>query len=1002
MESISPQEKINLFKSVFKGRDDVFAVRWEKGDKSGYMPAYRYDPYLYRLHKMKGGTFNNYNEKQYLSLTDEEITKHLNGNQHIGIYPLLTDNMSWFIAADFDKENWALDCKKFIETCTQYGISAYLERSRSGKGGHVWIFFDRPYPAIRSRKIFISILEEAKIFSIFDKNSSFDRLFPNQDFHSGKGFGNLIALPLYKPTWEKDNSCFINPDTLTPITDQWGFLESIQRVSISELDKLYKNNPESKVYLSTTSGANKTGNEKLVITLNNSVHLNRSGVNLPLINFLREELNFANTEFLIKKRGGRNTWGTERYFKLIEETESEIIIPKGATGRVIRFCKETKIDFEFVEERKKKEPVLFSCNVQLRKNQNTAVEAASKKDFGVIVAPPGSGKTVIALRILADKQQPTLIVVHRKQLVEQWAERIETFLGIPKNEIGRIGHGKNKIGSKITIATIQSLAKELNSSDSKNILNTFGTIIVDECHHIPAETFRSAIAKFNCYYLYGLTATPFRKYNDGKLIFIYLGEVTAEIKPTDISTRQTPKVIVRNTELNVPFNPKIDKFETLSKILVHDSSRNKLILEDIRKELNNGKKAVVITERKEHIETLNQYLKQVYETVNLSGEDSESSRTIKWKMVKEGNYQALITTGQFFGEGSDLQNAQCLFLVYPFSFEGKLIQYIGRIQRSEIAPIVYDYRDIKIDYLNKLFLKRNTYYRKIEKVPTLFDDPIKEVKDSNTLKIEQRIKIPLEKLEFRYGSVVFKYEIPELKTEIEFDIENSEIRPEFEVLKPYFSKKLKMINVKVDIYAELENGKLISQLATCSDMKRINREIIEGVKFKFISNNFLGKSNQNKTTNLLDINQLQSDDSTIKLYDTGEELLSDLLKNKNYKHRKHLQYLAEHHERNILKIRFILNPFSFIFLLKGKEEFHLVLETLDTEEATYIWHYDNNKRNIPSKLKQVDEHLNVIKTNGRQLFLENPPQNFSRIVHDYSDDKKGFIIWKDTLEERLF
>lgn len=339
--------------------------------------------------------------------------------------------------------------------------------------------------------------------------------------------------------------------------------------------------------------------------------------------------------------------------------------------------------------------------------------------------------------------------------------------------------------------------------------------------------------------------------------------------------------------------------------------------------------------------------------------------------------------------------------MYPFSFEGKLIQYIGRVQRSEIAPTIYDYRDIKIDYLNRMFLKRNTYYRKIDKQATLFDEPIEEtVAPKNIITIEEKIKVPFEGLEFRYGSIAFKYNVPEMNKELEFDIENLEIRLEFEVLKPYFSKTLKMKNIIVNIQAEFENGKLISQLATSNDIQKINREIIEGVKFKFITKNFIGKANTDSETNLLDIHQLQSDKDK-ELYDSGEELLNDLLRNKQYKHQKHLQYLAERHARTILKIRFILSPFSFVFLLMGKEGFHIILETLGTEEATYIWHFNNDKRTLPKSLKQVNQSLNIIRNKGRQAFLVNPPENFSRIVHDYSDERKGFVIWKDTLEERL-
>lgn len=988
--------RIALFRSLFKGREDVFAIRWEKGAKSGYMPAYFYDPYRYKAHVLKGGNFQNFIERSYLPLKDEQIAKHLSGKQHIGLYPLLSDNTSWLIAADFDKENWVEECRNFLKVCDIKNIPAYLERSRSGKGGHVWIFFEQPYPAHKSRKIMLSLLSEAGIISEFDKASSFDRLFPNQDMLSGKGLGNLIALPLHQPTVEQGNSCFINPETLLPLENQWSFLASVRKISSNALEEIFKTishqeNSGEKVFANATTGL-------LTILLTNNLRLDRKNIPLLLINYLKEELNFANAAFIIKKKIGKNTFGTERYFKLIEESENEVIIPKGFAGKLLRFCREKNIAVDFKDQRKKQESIPFQFNTTLREHQEVAVVAASKKDMGVIVAPPGAGKTIIALKIIADKQQPALVVVHRKQLMEQWVERIQTFLGISKNEIGKIGQGKAKIGKKLTVATIQTLAKELEKAEPNNITDAFGTIIIDECHHIPAESYRNTIAKLSSYYLYGLTATPFRKYNDGKLIFIHLGEVIADIKPQDTGQSKQPKVVIRNSELDVPFNAKTDKFETLSKILVHDSARNKLILKDIVSELSAGKKAVILTERKEHIESLYQYLKQSYEVITLSGEDGESSRSAKWKLIKEGNYQAVITTGQYFGEGTDLNNASCLFLVYPFSFEGKLIQYIGRIQRSEINPIIYDYRDSRIDYLNKLFLKRNTYYRKLERQATLFDDPKEDVaEEKKVITIEKEIKVPVESLEFKYGSIAFQYEVVEAATVLEFEMENDYIRSEFEVLKPYFEKALKSKNVSVAILVEYEDNKLVSQSAVSEDMKRINREVIEGMRFRFVSKNVLNNYDGERKENLLDINQVQSGN----LYNSGEELLEDLLTNRQYKHHKQLLHLAERHAGNLLKIRFVLSPFSFVFLIVGEEQYHIIMETLDTEEATYLWHFEKLISLFPSKLKEIDAHLQIIRNQGRQAFLDNKPENFSRILHDYSNEQKGFVIWKDMLEERL-
>ena len=252
----------------------------------------------------------------------------------------------------------------------------------------------------------------------------------------------------------------------------------------------------------------------------------------------------------------------------------------------------------------------------------------------------------------------------------------------------------------------------------------------------------------------------------------------------------------KRQNLFIPFNIKTDKLETLSKNLVHDSTRNRLILDDVAREIKHGRKSVIITERKDHIDTLNQFLKQSYETIALSGDDSESMRSTKWKLLKEGHFQVLITTGQYFGEGSDLAQITCVFLAYPFSFEGKLVQYIGRVQRAEMPPIVYDYRDHRVRYLETLFQKRNLYYRKFYREGTLFDQPIGI---ENLVDVEETLKIPLDQTEFRYGAIAFRHRIEKMKADLEFEVENSSIRPEFEVLKPYFVKILQSKNIKVDV-----------------------------------------------------------------------------------------------------------------------------------------------------------------------------------------------------------
>lgn len=730
---IIPQDQISLYKNLFKGREDVFAVRWQKNEKSGYMPAYDLDWNEFARHRANGGTLKDFANKVYSRLTEQRFINHLTGKEIIGVYPLLEDNTSWFIVADFDQnlsgnKVWSDECKFFINACARYGLPAYLERSRSGQGGHVWIFFERNYPAFKSRKILLYILESVAIISPFDKNSNYDRLFPNQDYHSGKALGNLIALPLQKKTLENNNSCFISAERLTAFPDQWRFLASIQRVPSHRLDAIF--NSISNNSTSDNHFLQSQRSDVLQIVLNNQIVLNRNQLKPDMIVFLREHLNFINSDYIIKKKLGKNTFGTEVYFKMLEEKDGLVFIPRGFIGKLLRYCSEQKIAYQLTDDRKKLTEINFSFKASLYDYQQLAVDATSKKDIGIIVAPPGSGKTIMGLAIIAQRKQPALIIVHRKQLFDQWIERIQSFLGIAESFIGKIVQGQMKIGTHISVAMIQSI--DMNNGDS-TLFKSFGTIIVDECHHVPAKTFREVIKNFNSYYLYGLTATPARKNNDEKLIFIHIGDVIHEVKFLNENEAASKKlsVIIREKNLIVPFDYKTDFQETLYRILTHDSGRNGLIIEDIKTEVRAGRKILVLTERKNHIDVIYQYLKSKFEVIAISGEDSQSSRKIKLKQIEEGHFQIVVSTGQFLGEGADIAKLDCLILAFPFAFEGKLIQYNGRIQRGELKPIIYDYRDLHIDYLEKMFHQRNHYYQKLVNTRQLqkFDELVLEFND---------------------------------------------------------------------------------------------------------------------------------------------------------------------------------------------------------------------------------------------------------------------------------
>jgi superfamily II DNA or RNA helicase len=332
---------------------------------------------------------------------------------------------------------------------------------------------------------------------------------------------------------------------------------------------------------------------------------------------------------------------------------------------------------------------------------------------GVIVAPPGSGKTMMGMELIARHQKPALILVHRKQLLDQWVDRIQTYLNIPKAHIGRFSSTKKAVGKEITVGLLQSFARSKNLAEYRN---KFGTIVIDECHHIPAKTFREVIANLNPEFIYGLTATPKRKHNDEQLIYVYIGDIIADMSDyiNDDSRRKSSQfeTVIRETDLAIPFNWKTDQFELIAKTISYDTTRNALVTNDILEQVKLGRKTLVLSERKEHLRILELYLKGQCEVLVFSGDDSTASRTSKLKQIEDGHYQVLLATGQIFGEGMSIKNIESLILAFPFAFEGKLTQYVGRLMHSSSPKVLIDYHDKHIAFLDRQFKRRERVYKK--------------------------------------------------------------------------------------------------------------------------------------------------------------------------------------------------------------------------------------------------------------------------------------------------
>ncbi len=716
MLSIS-EEQIILYQSLFRGRTDVYARYWEKIGQANYSPAYDVNWTAYNNFKLKGGAFKDFKDKKLIPLSSDIVKKHLIGAHAIGIYPILQDNTSYFIAADFDGNTWQQDCKSFMDECQKAGLYAYLERSMSGNGGHVRIFFKTAFPCYKSRQMMLELVRRVLKLSEFDKEVSFDRLFPNQDNLAKEGFGNLIAIPLQGQAARLNNTIFLDPETFQPYPDQWAFLQAIHRNTAVELETAYSN-----VFNKPTSAMPKemSGTSSVNLILNGKIVLNRSELTPQLIHFLKENLNFISTEYLTKKRLGKSVYKVQKFFKLLEEDGDDVLLPRGFLNQLTSFLDTNKISYKLTDQRPQIPEVNFTSNISLLPAQQPIVAKALEVDSGVIVAPSGSGKTIIGLEIIAQRKLPALILVHRKQLLDQWIERTQSFLGIPKKDIGQYYLVKKKTGEQITIAMMQTLVRAENFTE---LQNKFGTIIVDECHHIPAKTFREVISQLNPKYIYGLTATPKRKHNDEPLIYMFIGDIIAQMEQTPpeiiAETATVPyksvktQVIIRETNLEVPFKFTTDNFQLLAKLICFDTNRNQMIVKDIQEQTSQGKKVLFLSERRDHLEILSLYLKGLCETITISGEDSNAKRAIKLKQIKAGHYQTILSTGQFFGEGLDIPDIDCLIIAFPFSFEGKLIQYIGRLRGKDNHKTIIDYEDKKIAFLERQFKQRKRYYNKL-------------------------------------------------------------------------------------------------------------------------------------------------------------------------------------------------------------------------------------------------------------------------------------------------
>ncbi len=708
----SPREaKVALFRSLFVGRDEVHALRWEnsRSGKAGWSPAVR------------GGWSNaRHPDREYLPLTEEVVDSHLSGAAHVGLYPLLKGDACRLLVCDFDGAGWALDALAYLDAARASGIPVGLERSRSGDGAHVWAFFSGPVPAALARRVGAHLLREAMTTRAEIDLASYDRLFPAQDFMPKGSFGNLIALPLQGECRKRQTTIFLNPSSLEPYEDQWAFLSVLGRLSPNAVTEIAAAippigaGPEEASYRRPSTADSPKLPEEIIASVGAMISIERIGIPPALVSSIKHVASLHNPAYYVMERLRFSTWNTPRLVRSYGETLDTLLVPRGLRPQLQAIVADAGSHLVVSDSCPDPPAVEFQFAAALTADQTAAYDALARHDLGVIVAPPGSGKTVIACAVIAHHRVPTLVIVDRQPLVEQWRDRLTQHLELDTKQIGQIGGGRRKAKGLVDIATAQSLARR---EDLSELGSRYGLVVVDECHHVPAVTFERCVRQLPVRRWLGLTATPYRRDGLQGLITMYCGPIRHRFGArADATSAARLELVVHGTGHSIP-EPDGVGIQEVFRGIVEDGERTRQICGDILMAVDEGRNCLVLTQWTEHVESIAKALRDVgLEPLVLYGGMPKKQRAAVVEQLNSGSADRgllLVATGSLVGEGFDCPPLDTLFLAFPLAFKGRLVQYVGRVLRPLVEKTsieVHDYVDFDVPVLARMHGKRLAAY----------------------------------------------------------------------------------------------------------------------------------------------------------------------------------------------------------------------------------------------------------------------------------------------------
>ncbi|MGE0758374.1 MAG: DEAD/DEAH box helicase family protein, partial [Pirellulaceae bacterium] len=692
--------------------------------------------------------------QRYLPLTDEVVRWHLSGQDDhgqefvAGLYPLLLDESCQLLAIDLDGDGWADDARAVLDVCHRMGLAAALERSRSGRGGHIWWFFAAPVSAALARKLGSCILTETMEQRPELGFGSYDRFFPGQDTLPRGGLGNLIALPLQKGPRRFGHSVFVD-DQLVPFPDQWAYLSAIPRIDRRVVERLvYAAGRQGRILgvrmardedadrefsageSRAPSPSRRVGGRSLDglvprsidLTLADQVYVPKARLPPELRNRLLRLAAFQNAEFYQAQAMRVSTYGKPRIISCAEEDERHIVLPRGCLDEVQTLLAELSVGVRVRDERFAGTPIGVEFQAELRPAQQTAADRLLAHDTGVLSAATAFGKTIVAAWLIAQRRVNTLVLVHRRQLVEQWIERLSLYLGLSRKEIGQIGGGRSCATGKLDVALIQSLVRRGSDLDR---VQGYGQVLVDECHHVAARSFDRVVRRARAKYVAGFSATVTRQDGHHPVIFMQCGPVRYRLDEKAAAAEHpfAHTVHVRPTAFQPRGGVESDRrlqVNTLLRELAADDDRNRLICDDVLEAVREGRSPLVLTERKDHLEALARRLDGKVKHVILlhGGRGIREARRITSRLAEVGaaRERVLLATGRYIGEGFDDSRLDTLFLALPVSWRGTIAQYVGRLHRLHGAKRevrVFDYADLNVPLLARMFDRRCVGYEAV-------------------------------------------------------------------------------------------------------------------------------------------------------------------------------------------------------------------------------------------------------------------------------------------------